>query len=96
MSFGHPEAVSTNIVSIKLTIDTLRSGQRVGKHMSRRRGSIELYYADGEVRTVWFLPGHNPFRYEFGVGNRFFAVPRSTFIDSLVALGVDVTKIELE
>jgi hypothetical protein len=89
-----PLATITNAAGLQAVTSLLRSGRPVRLlHSCAAAGRIETRFADGQTLTVAFGPGHESSQYEFGTDGHVYYVPRSQFLGSLSAGGVDVQKI---
>jgi len=64
-------------------------------HKCASIGTISFHSESGTT-TLEVLPGHDTGRYEFRLDGEMYSLPRSSYIDSLVAVGIDLNDIRLD
>ena len=83
---------SSVIAALAESLSRAKSGS---DHKCASIGTIS-FTSDAETAELKVLPGHNTGRYEFRLDGELFILPRSSYIDSLVAAGIDRDDIRLD
>lgn len=81
--------------AIAALADSLSRAKSGSDHKCASIGTIS-FTSEAETAELKILPGHNTERYEFRLDGELYVLPRSSYIDSLVAVGIDRDDIRLD
>ena len=80
------------IAALASSLSAAKSGS---DHKCASIGTIS-FTSEAETTALRILPGHDAEKYEFRIDGDLYVLPRSSYIDSLIAAGIDRDDIRLD